>query len=150
MLSAIFSGVARCYHFIERFARGPRLVSRIRRPDGFKWGIPIMLASLPYFFLADICTRLIENGGDALLALSISWGLVWGIAFLALGLLGLIKLLGASIREAKKVNSSRHQRNGAATVAPASTSEEEHTSLCVAGLFRRMESRFNTSGTQMA
>ncbi len=45
MLSTIFSGVARCYSFLARFAPGPRLVSRILRRDGLKWGVSAMLVA---------------------------------------------------------------------------------------------------------
>ena len=99
MLRFIFAGVARAYYFLARYAPGPRLISRIRRRDGLKWGVPAMLAAAPYFFLADVLKRLIENEGPAWLSLPLLWCLVMGISFLVMGPTSLVLLVVARTRE---------------------------------------------------
>lgn len=100
MLSTILSGVARCYSLLARFAPGPRLVSRILRRDGLKWGIPAMLIATPYYLIANFLKELIEQGSDAWLSLPLLWCLVMGTAFLLLGPISLLKLAKARLREA--------------------------------------------------
>lgn len=100
MLSTIFSGVARCYYFLARYAPGPRLISRIVRRDGLKWGMPAMLVAAPYYLLANFLKGLIEQDGDAWLSLPLLWCLVMGTAFLVLGPMSLILLVTARAREA--------------------------------------------------
>lgn len=95
MLSTIFSGVARCYFFLARFALGPRLIARIRHRDGLKWGVPAMLLAVPYFCVSNFLVELIKQGGNAWLSLPLLWCLVMGIAFLGLGPISLIVLVTA-------------------------------------------------------
>lgn len=109
MLSSIFSGVARCYYFLARIAPGPRLISFIRRRDGMKWGVPAMLAAVPYFLVANHFKGLIENGGDAWLAIPLLWCLAMGIAFLVMGSVSLLMLAKARIIEAAAVRKLRRQ-----------------------------------------
>lgn len=99
MLHLIFTGVARTYHFLARYAPGPRLIFRISRRDGLKWGVPAMFVSVPYFLLANIFKTLIEDGGSNWLALPLAWCLVMGIAFVALGPASLVMLAVARSRE---------------------------------------------------
>lgn len=109
MLSTIFSGVARGYYFLARYAPGPRLISRIARRDGLKWGVPAMLVAAPYYLLADFLKGLIEQGGDAWLSLPLLWCLVMGTAFLVLGPVTLLKLVKARILEAMRARKLRRQ-----------------------------------------
>ncbi|SDL34267.1 hypothetical protein [Microbacterium azadirachtae] len=102
MLRFIFAGVARTYYFLARYAPGPRLISRIRRRDGLKWGVPAMLVAVPYFLVADVLKTLIEVGGSAWLSLPMLWCLAVGLAFLLLGPVSLIALIVARIREASR------------------------------------------------
>jgi hypothetical protein len=109
MLTFIFRGVARCYYFLARFAPGPRLISRIRRRDGLKWGVPAMLVAAPYYFVANLIKGLIEQGGDAWLSLPLLWCLIMGTAFLVLGPISLLKLAKARILEAAQARKLRRQ-----------------------------------------
>lgn len=109
MLSTIFSGVARCYYFLARFAPGPRLISRILRRDGLKWGVPAMLVAAPYYYVANLIKGLIEQGGDAWLSLPLMCCLVMGTAFLVLGPISLLKLAKARLVEAAQARKLRRQ-----------------------------------------
>jgi len=113
MLHAIFAGTASTYYFLARYAPGPWLISRIRRRDGLKWGMPAMLVAAPYFLLANVLKDLIENGGSALLALPLLWCLVMGIIFLAIGPISLILLANAWAREAVARRRAQRDLNAA-------------------------------------
>ena len=109
MLRFIFAGVARTYYFLARFAPGPRLISRIRRRDGLKWGIPAMLVAVPYFLIANLFKILLEDGGSAWLSLPLLWCLIMGMAFLALGPTSLMLLAKARLQEAIARRNARRQ-----------------------------------------
>lgn len=100
MLNFIFAGVAKVYYFLARFAPGPRLITRIRRRNGLKWGVPAMLVAVPYFLIANVLIQTLEDGGSKWLALPLLWCLVLGLAFLLLGPVSLIQLAIARTREA--------------------------------------------------
>ncbi|EYT51771.1 sulfate permease [Leucobacter sp. UCD-THU] len=125
MLSTIFSGVVRCYYFLARYAPGPRLISRILRRDGLKWGTPAMLVAAPYYFLANFLKGLIEQGGDAWLSLPMLWCLVMGTVFLVLGPVSLLKLAKARILEAVQARRGDRKKGVPATKNPAPASNDE-------------------------
>lgn len=116
MLSTIFSGVARCYYFLARFAPGPWLISRVLRRDGLKWGVPAMLVAAPYYYVANLIKGLIEQGGDAWLSLPLLWCLVLGTAFLVLGPISILKLAKARLVEAAQARKLRRQIDRAAVL----------------------------------
>lgn len=109
MLRFIFAGVARTYYLLARFAPGPRLISRIRRRDGLKWGIPAMVVAVPYFLIANLFKVLLEEGGSAWLSLPLLWCLVMGMAFLGLGPITLVLLAKARMQEAIERRNARRQ-----------------------------------------
>lgn len=109
MLRFIFAGLTRVCYFLGRYAPGPRLISRIRRRDSLKWGVPAMLLALPYFFIADLLKTLIEGGGSLWLSLPLLWCLVMGITFVVLGPVTAFLLIVARSREALE---SRHSNAG--------------------------------------
>ncbi|WP_025156907.1 hypothetical protein [Leifsonia aquatica] len=109
MLRFIFAGVARTYYFLARYAPGPRLISRIRRRNGLKWGVPAMLVAAPYFLVANLLQTLIEGGGSAWLSLPLLWCLIMGMAFILLGPISVVLLIIARTRETVE---SRHVSSG--------------------------------------
>lgn len=111
MLRFIFAGVARTYYLLARYAPGPRLISRICRRDGLKWGVPAMLVSVPYFLVANIFKRVLEDGGNLWFSVPLLCCLVMGIAFLALGPISLLLLAKTRMREAaSRWNVRRRER----------------------------------------
>lgn len=101
MLRFIFTGVSCTYYFLEHYAPGPRLIFRIRRRDGLKWGMPAMLFAVPYFLVANVLKALIEGGGSAWLSLPLLWCLVMGIVFILLGPISALLLVAARYREGR-------------------------------------------------
>lgn len=110
MLRFIFAGVSRTYSILARYAPGPRLISRIRRRDGLKWGVPAMLVAAPYFLVANLVKTLIEGGGSAWLSLPLLWCLVMGLSFILLGPISVILLLIARFREMAQARSAARGR----------------------------------------
>lgn len=100
MLTLIFRTLTALVSFLLRFEPGLRLLVRIRRRDGLKWGVPAMLIAVPYFLIASTCVQIIENGGPGLLYLLVLWSVVIGGAFILMGPLSLMLLCLANITEA--------------------------------------------------
>ncbi|WP_447949619.1 hypothetical protein [Microbacterium aurum] len=107
MLRFVFVGIARAYYFLARYAPGPRLISRIRRRDGLKWGVPAMLIAAPYFLVANLLKTLIEGGGSTWLSLPLLWCLAMGLAFVLLGPVSLALLVSERLREARTRRAAR-------------------------------------------
>lgn len=99
MLTLIFRTLTVLVSFLLRFEPGLRLLVRIRRRDGLKWGVPAMLVAVPYFLIASTCVQIIENGGTGLLYLLVLWSVVIGGAFTLMGPLSAFLLLAARISE---------------------------------------------------
>ncbi|WP_337007393.1 MULTISPECIES: hypothetical protein [unclassified Microbacterium] len=99
MLRIIFAGVTRTYYVLARYVPGLRLISRIRRRDGLKWGVPAMLVAAPYFLVANLLKVLIEDRGSAWLSLPLLWCLIMGMTFVVLGPVSVVLLVIARTRE---------------------------------------------------
>lgn len=100
MLRIIFTGIARAAVLMQRYVPSLRLITRIRRRDGLKWGLPAMPIAGLYFLLARLCQELINGGGSWLLSIPMLWCLIIGIAFLTLGPVSVVMLIRARAREA--------------------------------------------------
>lgn len=100
MLTIIFRGITALVSFLLRYEPGMRILARIRRRDGLKWGIPAMLLAVPYFLIAATCVQVIEDGGPRALHLVVLWSLTFGMAFLLAGPISVVLLIKARATEA--------------------------------------------------
>lgn len=100
MLTMIFQSAARIVWLVCRISLGLRLLARIRRRDGLKWGMPAMLIAAPYLLVASTCMQIIKDGGPEWLYLVVYWCINLGIAFLLIGPLSVLILIKARISEA--------------------------------------------------
>ncbi|UOQ61506.1 hypothetical protein MUN76_05940 [Leucobacter rhizosphaerae] len=102
MLGFIVSGVARVVAALNRYLPSLRLIQRVvHRRDSHKWGVPAMLLAVPYFLLANGFKSILEEGGHSLLSVPLLWCLVMGIAFVALGPIGLFLLAKCRVQEVR-------------------------------------------------
>ncbi|KKI20828.1 hypothetical protein XM48_06815 [Leucobacter sp. Ag1] len=87
---------------MARYAPGPRLISRISRRAGLKWGVPSMLVAVPYFLVANMLKSFIDDDGVVWLSLPLLWCLAMGIAFIVLGPVSLLLLIGHWVHDRVK------------------------------------------------
>lgn len=100
MLTLIFRFVSRLLEFMLRFSLGLRLLARLRRRDGLKWGIPAMLIAVPYWAVAVGLAQFIQSGGSGWINLVVLWCATLSIAFVVNGPISLTLLGKARITEA--------------------------------------------------
>jgi len=86
-------------HAILRYAPTNLLIAAIRTRRGLRWGLPAMLLTVPYWFVASWCVTTIENGGprwlNALVLLA-AWNMM---KFVLMGPVSLTLLATARLRE---------------------------------------------------
>lgn len=107
MLTIIFRTLTDVISFLLRFEPGLRLLARIRRRDGLKWGVPAMLVAVPYFLIASTCVEIIANGGPGILHLLVFWCIIIGMAFILMGPVSLLLLTYARTAEAAQRHRAR-------------------------------------------
>jgi hypothetical protein len=64
MLRIIWVTSIHIRNFMRRFMPTNILLDAIRTRRGLKWGLPVMLLTIPYLFAASICTALIDGGAS--------------------------------------------------------------------------------------
>lgn len=111
MLQIIFRGLSRIIQFLLKYSLGIRLLARIRRRDGLKWGLPSMLVAVPYFLVAGTCLQIIENGGSEVLYLFVLWSVIMGMAFLLTGPISVGLFVRARISEACQRRRLHHSKS---------------------------------------
>ena len=101
MFRLVWAASART-HGILSYAPTNLLIAVTRARRGLKWGIPAMLAAIPYFLAAQWCVTTIENGGPGwlnLLVLLCGWN---SIKLVLNGPITAILLGRARLRELRK------------------------------------------------
>ena len=99
MLRLIIRMVARLVHVVGRVSPGVRLLARLRRRDGLKWGVPAMLIAVPYLLVAGLCVDAIQSGGPVWLNGFVLWCVAIAVAYIANGPISLVLLTAACVRE---------------------------------------------------
>lgn len=100
MIRLIFGAVGRTFYIVQRFTPSLRLLARLRRRDGLKWGVPAMLIAVPYVLVASTCVQIIADGGPGGLNLVVLWCLLVATAFIVNGPVSLLRLATVRIGEA--------------------------------------------------
>jgi hypothetical protein len=119
MFGLIWSVTARAHYALRRFMPTNMVLDAIHTRRGLKWGVPAMLLSVPYMFVAVLCADSVRNdasGWLSVLALLFTWD---ALKFLVAGPVTLIRLLRVRHGEA------RARRHGAMSL-DAGTSALEH------------------------
>ncbi len=93
---------------VLRYAPTNLLLDAIRTRRGLKWGIPAMLLAVPYFYVAAICTTMINEGGPGWLHLLVLL-LVWNaLKFFWIGPVSFVQLVRS--RHQERVGGHRYSR----------------------------------------
>lgn len=117
---------------VLRYAPTNLLLNAIRTRRGLKWGIPVMLLVVAYFYAAAICTTIINDDGPGWLYLLILL-FVWnGLKFVWIGPIGLLQQLSYSAQESRMRNAvnryGKTRRSGCACHTPRRSTLEHRGS----------------------
>lgn len=55
--------------YLRRYMPTNVILDAVRTRRGLKWGLPVMLLTLPYLYVASICVQLVEDGAPGWLHL---------------------------------------------------------------------------------
>lgn len=87
-------------YYLHRYMPTNILASFIRTQRGQKWGLPVMLLGLVYFYAASLCIQLIEHGAPGWLHLLVLLAIWNGFKMLWLCLISLLWFSRARLIEA--------------------------------------------------
>lgn len=99
----------RIRYYLRRYMPTNIALDLIRTRRGLKWGVPAMLAAIPYLFAASVCMTLVQDGKPSslvLLAILFIWD---AMKFAIMGPVSLILLGRARTQEAAARRRTRRQ-----------------------------------------
>lgn len=69
MIRLLWAASTNIRYAMRRYLPSNVLLDAVRTRRGLKWGVPAMLLAIPYLLLADLCVRLLADGGPGWLHL---------------------------------------------------------------------------------
>ncbi len=99
--------------FMRRYMPTNILLNAIRTRRGLKWGVPAMLLTLPYLYVASLCTALVNGGAPEWLYV-VALVCVWNaLKFVWIGPVSVGLLVRRRAAESRDAHASRPQRSSA-------------------------------------
>lgn len=95
MFRLIWIGSVYTRYFLRRYMPTNILLDLIRTRRGLKWGVPGMLLSLPYLYVASFLTVLIEDGAPGWLHVLVVLCIWNAMKFAIMGPVSIVLLLRA-------------------------------------------------------
>lgn len=95
MFRLIWIGSVYTRYFLSRYMPTNILLDLIRTRRGLKWGVPGMLLSLPYLYVASFLTVLIEDGAPGWLHVLVVLCIWNAMKFAIMGPVSIVLLLRA-------------------------------------------------------
>lgn len=99
--------------FMRRYMPSNILLDAIRTRRGLKWGVPAMLLAIPYLLIANLCVRLVADGGPGWLHLIVLVCIWSAFKMLWIGPISVVLLVRARFRESR---AARRRRGEASEV----------------------------------
>lgn len=113
MIRLLWAGSVHTRYFLRRYMPTNILLDAIRTRRGLKWGIPAMLLTVPYFFIAAITVQLIEYGMPDWLNVLVLLSLWNALKMIWIGPSSLILLARVRASESRSRHESRRTREQA-------------------------------------
>lgn len=99
-------------YFLRRYMPSNVVLDLLRSRRGLKYGLPAMLLAVPYLFVADLLTGLIEGGGPGWLHVLVAVCVWDSMKFVFMGPVSVMLLAGARAREWRARRASRRALRG--------------------------------------
>ena len=99
--------------FMRRYMPSNILLDAICTRRGLKWGVPAMLLAIPYLLIANLCVRLVADGGPGWLHLIVLVCIWSAFKMLWIGPISVVLLVRARFRESR---AARRRRGEASEV----------------------------------
>lgn len=101
MIRLLWTASTNIRYAMRRYLPSNVLLDAIRSRRGLKWGVPAMLLAIPYLLLANLCVRLIADGGPGWLHLIVLVCIWSALKMLWIGPISVVLLIRARVRESK-------------------------------------------------
>ena len=114
MIRLLWAASSNIRYFMRRYLPSNVLLDAIRTRRGLKWGVPAMLLAIPYLFVANLCVRLIADGGAGWLHLVVLVCIWSAFKMLWIGPVSIVLLIRVRMREAAAARRYRREMADAA------------------------------------
>lgn len=111
MIRLLWAASTNVRYFTRRYMPSNILLDAIRTRRGLKWGVPAMLLAIPYLLIANLCVRLVADGGPGWLHLIVLVCIWSAFKMLWIGPISVVLLVRARLRE----SSAARRRRGEAS-----------------------------------
>ena len=111
MIRLLWAASSNIRYFMRRYLPSNVLLDAIRTRRGLKWGVPAMLLAIPYLLIANLCVRLVADGGPGWLHLIVLVCIWSAFKMLWIGPISVVLLVWARLRE----SSAARRRRGEAS-----------------------------------
>ena len=109
MIRLLWAASTNIRHAMRRYLPSNVLLDAIRTRRGLKWGVPAMLLAIPYLLLADLCVRLIADGGPGWLHLVVLVCVWSALKMFWIGPVSIFLLVRSRVREYRALRRRRIQ-----------------------------------------
>lgn len=109
MIRLLWTASTNIRHAMRRYLPSNVLLDAIRTRRGLKWGVPAMLLAIPYLSLADLCVRLIADGGPGWLHLVVLVCIWSALKMLWIGPVSIFLLVRSRVREYRAARRRRSE-----------------------------------------
>lgn len=109
MIRLLWTASTNIRYAMRRYLPSNVLLDAIRTRRGLKWGVPAMLLAIPYLLLADLCVRLIADGGPGWLHLVVLVCIWSALKMLWIGPVSIFLLVGSRVREFRAARRRRSE-----------------------------------------